>query len=288
MKEEPANSKEVPAKAVAVVEKMTVCTRFVDTTIEKGLGFIGDRPWKSWLDIANRYIGLFLPSLIGIAGLLATFFWLIAAIKYELPYTMAVAYLLGTLFSLHLAPKAMALVVSLVEKGEPEKMRPEVLYILRVLCGLGGVLFAITMILEFDMDLLAPIVMVLGVAVLMTIACLCPEMVGVKAGHPQNAVEECLSILLFPIRILLSLFPIVMGVATVGAFIYGFTLLTEEYVGIPLAASTWATAAMLPLAVSLSCYLAMLVLHFVLDLYRALVSIPRKLDEVRDALKEKK
>ncbi len=278
-------------KEAIVVEKLTMCTRMVDTCIDKALGYIGNHPWKKWLDVANRYIGLFLPGVIAAAGLLATLFYLIAVIKYDASVselTMVVAILIGTMFALHLAPKAIKLVLSVVEKSEPEVIRPELLYIFKVVLGLGGILTAIYLTLQFESDLIPLILITVGVAVLSIITCTCPETVGIKAAHPSNAVEEFVSILLFPLRIVLSLFSILMGVATVGLLVYGFVVLCQKNGGMQPAIMVWITAIGVPFLVPLASYVAVLVFNFVLDLYRALVSVPRKLDEVRKAIEEKK
>ena len=54
-----------------VTEKISEYSGKVDSLVEGALGIIGNRPWDSWLGTANKYISMFLPAVIALAGGLA-------------------------------------------------------------------------------------------------------------------------------------------------------------------------------------------------------------------------
>jgi hypothetical protein len=210
-----SNSEKTRIDAQAVADKVNVYGGKVDAFIEKLLGIIGGRPWQAWLDSANKRIGMFLPAVIAVSGLLAFVIGLVSSIKNDAPVSRLMTqflWLFGTVFSMHLAPKALALASSFVSKGEPEAMRPELLYIGKVVLGLGGLVLAVGSLLQFNGAAFVRALIAAAVAVLMIIICSNPSLIGVKPGYPTNAVEECLTILLVPVRFVLSLLSVLIGV----------------------------------------------------------------------------
>jgi hypothetical protein len=181
-------------------------------------------------------------------------------------------------FAMHLAPKALALTRSFIEKGEPAVIRPELMYIMKVIFGIGGILLGVYLLLNFDKDLVVMAIAALIFAVLMIICLERPGIVGVKPGYPVNCVEEVIALVLFPVRVLIALLTLLIGMAAVGGLVYGIVLWFDN--GLSAAIAFGATA-LLPFVVPLIVYFIYLVVVFALDFYRAIVSIPRKLDEMK-------
>ena len=259
----------------------------VNSFVEKLLGLVGDHPWEAWLAKFNGWVGTYLPAVIAVSGVLAFVTGLVTAIRYDAPLSIVISLagiLIGTLFSLHLTPKALALSRSFIEKGEAGAMRPELLYINKVVLGLGGIVLAAYLILQFDSDAFVAGLISLVVALLAIIVFSRPAIVGVKADYPTNGVEEAITILLFPIKFLLALLTSVVGVGTVGVLAYGIVKLFSDGME---GALFLLVAALLPFLLPIVVYFAYLCTAFVLDFYRALVSIPRKLDDVRKAIEAK-
>jgi len=285
----PAPAPEVEAKPCCkqVQEIITCCGDKVDSFIDKLLGLVGNHPWEAWLAKFNGWVGAYLPAVIAVSGVLAFFTGLVSAIRYELPFSFVIGLfgiLVGTLFSIHLTPKALSLSRSFIEKGELNAMRPELLYILKVVLGLGGIVLAIYLILQFNCDAFITALISLGVAVLAIIIFSNPAIVGIKADYPTNGVEEAITILLFPVKFLLALLTFIVGVGTVGLSVYGIVQLFSS--GIEGGAYLL-VAALLPFLLPIVVYFVYLCTAFLLDFYRALVSIPRKLDDVRKAIEAK-
>lgn len=252
----------------------------VDAWVEKLLGIVGDHPWMDWLKKLNELIVKFLPAGIALAGLLSIGTYLVTFIKMDAP----ISYLLKpflvvipTLFAMHLAPKALALTRSFVEKGEAEAIRPEMLYIMKVVFGLGGLLLAIASIFAFGKDGFLAAIILIVLSVLMVICLQNPSIVKVKAGYPTNCVEEVITLILFPLRVILALFTPIIGIAVVGGIIYGIVCMFES--GLKAAIVLLGTA-VVPFVLPLIVYYVYLMVMFTIDFYRAIVSIPRKLDEI--------
>jgi hypothetical protein len=259
----------------------------VNSLVEKLLGLVGDHPWEAWLAKFNGWVGTYLPAVIAVSGVLAFITGLVSAIRYDAPLSIVISLigvLIGTLFSIHLTPKALALSRSFIEKGEAGAMRPELLYILKVVLGLGGIVLAIYFILQFNSEAFVAGLIALVVALLAIIVFSRPAIVGIKADYPTNGVEESITILLFPIKFVLALLTFVVGVGTVGVFVYGIVMLFSSGME---GALFLLGAALLPFILPIVVYFTYLCTAFVLDFYRALVSIPRKLDDVRKALEAK-
>ena len=190
---ETAESTENTDTSKKVTEKISEYSGKVDALVESALGFIGNRPWDSWLDTANKYISKFLPAAIALAGVLACLTCLITMLKNDAPFSYVVKtlfILVPVRFAMHLAPKALALTRSFIEKGEPAVIRPELMYIMKVICGIGGILLGVYLLLDFDKDLVVPAIVAIIFAVLMIICLERPGIVGVKPDYPVNCVEE--------------------------------------------------------------------------------------------------
>ena len=264
-----------------VTEKISEYSGKADALVEGALGIIGNRPWDSWLGTANKYISMFLPAVIALAGVLSCLTGLITMIKADAPFSMVVKQLfilVPVLFAMHLAPKALALTRSFIEKGETEVIRPELMYIMKVIFGIGGILLGVYLLLNFDKDLVVMAIAALIFAVLMIICLERPGIVGVKPGYPVNCVEEVIALVLFPVRVLIALLTLLIGMAAVGGLVYGIVLWFDD--GLSAAIAFGATA-FVPFVVPLIVYFIYLVVVFTLDFYRAIVSIPRKLDEMK-------
>ena len=264
-----------------VTEKISEYSGKADALVEGALGIIGNRPWDSWLGTANKYISMFLPAVIALAGVLSCLTGLITMIKADARFSVVVKQLfilVPVLFAMHLAPKALALTRSFIEKGETAVIRPELMYIMKVIFGIGGILLGVYLLLNFDKDLVVMAIAALIFAVLMIICLERPGIVGVKPGYPVNCVEEVIALVLFPVRVLIALLTLLIGMAAVGGLVYGIVLWFDN--GLSAALAFGATA-LVPFVVPLIVYFIYLVVVFTLDFYRAIVSIPRKLDEMK-------
>lgn len=275
----------------AVTDKINACSGKVDAVVEKGLNLVGDHPWEDWMKAFTGFASKFLPAVIAISGLAGFLAGLIISLQDDYARFSDVMGNLGTLvatvFSMHLASKALALPQSFISKNEPEAVRPELLYILKVLLGLGGIVMSVVLLLQFSSYMVRPAIY-LAVLSLVTIVVLTrPALVGVKADYPKNAVEEFMTLAMLPLKTVLALLPFIVVVSSIYGCVYGLTLCFKGEYGIVAARSVFQAAAVVPLLLPLGVYVVYLVITFVLDLYRSLVSIPRKLDEVRQALENK-
>ena len=265
----------------SIAEKITEYNGKVDACVESAIGLVGNRPWEDWLKVANAYITRFLPAAIAVAGVLAFVTTLVSLIRMDAPVSgvvKALWILVPTLFSIHLAPKALALMRSFVEKREAEAIRPELMYIMKVVCGIGGLLLGAYLLLCFDSDLVVPAIVAVVFALLMVICLGRPEIVGVKPGNPENCVEEIIALILFPVKVVIALMTPLIGLATVIGIGYGIALWFDNGFGSALA---FGFAAILPLVLPIFVYFGYLLAVCTLDLYKAIVSIPRKLDELK-------
>lgn len=268
-------------KSKIVTDKINEYSGKVNGWVEKALGLVGNHPWDAWLKTANRYITMFLPALIALAGVLALLTGLITFIRMDAPFSMVVKQfwiVIPVLFAMHLAPKALALSRSFIEKSEADVIRPELMYIMKVVFGVGGILLGAFLLLQFCSCLVSYAIASIIFALLMIICLERPEVVGVKAGYPVNCVEEIIALIMFPVRVVIALMTLVVGLATVGGIVYGIVLWFDS--GMEAQFILGGTA-VLPFLIPLSVYIAYLCLVFVFDFYKAIVSIPRKLDELK-------
>ena len=270
-----------------VADKVAGCTGKIDAAIGKCLGLVENHPWEDWLAAANGFIGKFLPLVIGVSGVLAFAVGLVTAIRYDARFSFVLAnagLLVAALFSMHLAPKAMSLPRSFIEKAEAEAARPELLYIAKIVFGVGGLVLAVGLLLEFTSDAVGGALAMAAVALLAIVVFSHPGLVGLKADYPTNAVEESITILLFPLKLVLSLLTLVVGVVSVVFLVRG---VVDVFSSGQQAVSDFTVSALAPAVVPVCAYAAYLTLVFVLDLYRAVVSLPRKVDDLRKAVESK-
>lgn len=274
-------------KAAAIADKIAGVAGKIDAVVAKGLGFVENRPWENWLAVANGFIGKFLPVVIGVSGVLAFLVGLVTLIRYDAPFSWILAtfgILVATVFSMLLAPKAISLPRSFIEKAEPEAVRPELLCIVKVLVGLGGLVLAVWLLLQFNGSAFASAIVTALVALLAIVVFSHPGLVGLKADYPTNAVEEAITILLFPLKLLLSLLTLVVGLVAVVLLVVGVVNVFSDGME---ALENFATAALAPVVVPVCAYGIYLMTVFFLDLYRAITSLPRKLDDLRKAVESK-
>lgn len=280
-------SAESASKADEIAGKVAGCAGKVDAAVGKCLGLVENHPWEDWLAAANGFIGKFLPLVIGVSGVLAFAVGLVTAIRYDQPFSFVlgnVGILVAALFSMHLAPKAMALPRSFIEKAEPDAVRPELLYIAKTLLGLGGLVVSVWLLLQFDGGALVAAIVLAVASFLVLVVLSHPGLIGLKADYPMNVVEESITLLLFPLKLVLSLLTLVVGITTLVLLVVG---VVNVFSNGGEAFADFSAAALAPVVVPLCAYAAYLATVFVLDLYRAVVSLPRKLDELRKAVESK-
>ena len=99
-----------------------------------------------------------------------------------------------------------------------------------------------------------------------------------KPYYPVNCVEDVIALVLFPVRVLIALLTLLIGMVAVGGIVYGILLWFDEGLA---AAIVFGATALVPFVVPLIVYFIYLVVVFTLDFYKAIVSIPRKLDEMK-------
>ena len=137
------------------------------------------------------------------------------------------------------------------------------------------------LLFQFNRDACVAALVVVLVAVLSIIVFSNPAIVGVKADYPQNSVEEIITILMFPLKLILALLTPIIGIAVIVGLVYGVVQLFDDGTD---ATMVFLATAIAPLLVPLAVYFAYLSLTFVFELYRAIVSVPRRLEEIRKAV----
>ena len=254
----------------------------IDGLVDKVLGFVGNHPWESWMATANKYIEKYIRVMIAISAIGATLIGMIASAAIRSNYRvvepkMFLFPLLTGLFAICLAPKALALVSSIVTKGEQECVRPELLQILKVQLGLGGVLFGLYGMFVF------PFAIGLGVAIIgliMIIVTSRPEVIGIKQGVPTNMVEEFVTLQLLVLKIVIAFLPVIVLLVTCLGLLSGFCngmFSKDRVLG---AWILWGTS-VAPFVIPVAVYFLTLTMVFVLDLCRSIASIPRKIGELK-------
>ena len=281
-----------PEAATAAADKTCPVDRLlarlaVDKWLDTVLGFITRHPWEKWLGVANRMVEKFMIPFIALSGAVTFLSAFASLIRRDAPISRVVAILwilIATVLVLALAPKAMALPRTFLEKSEKEKVRPELLSILKIVLGVGLMLYGLFMLLQFSSQTLGIGLACLAGGALLAVIFDNPGMIGVEAGYPQNGVEELVTIVMLPVRIVLSFLTLVVGIASVSLFVMG---VIEMFSKGGVSSLYFGGAAIAPAAVPFAVYVAYLVLMFVIDFYRALVSIPRKLDDLHKAIDAK-
>ena len=164
-------------------------------------------------------------------------------------------------------------------------IRPELAYILKVILAIGGLVFSIRSFLACTGQGVLIGLVSLVVSVLSAIVFTRPEFIGMKYGYPTNCVEETISLLLLPVKIVFTLCTLLVGIGVVGGLFYGIYLWID--MGGFSASAVLSGVAYAPVLFPLAAYVAYLAMVFLLDLYRSVCSIPRKLDDVRKAIESK-
>lgn len=268
-------------------EKLDSINQKFDRSITATMDQIGNHPWESWISVANRCIAKCLPLAIAVIGLLSFFTGLIIAIKYDARMSQVLivfGILLWTVFSMHLAPKALSLLQSMVDRGAMDVIRPELAHILKVAFGLGGLALAIAGFFSGTGEGAVFGLVALVGAVICVIVFSRPDLIGVKYDYPKNCLEEAIGLVLLPLKVLCSLIALVVAVAMIACLVMGIVAWFDKY-GDPT--STLLVGAVVPMMLPLIVYSAYLSVFAVCDLFRAVCSVPQKLDDVRKAIESK-
>ena len=106
----------------------------------------------------------------------------------------------------------------------------------------------------------------------------CDLTIADALARRMDCVEEIIALILFPVKVVIALMTPLIGLATVIGIGYGIVLWFDNGFGSALA---FGFAAILPLVLPIFVYFGYLLAVCTLDLYKAIVSIPRKLDELK-------
>lgn len=259
----------------------------VDGWVDRCLGLVGDHPWEQWIEVVNGYVDKFLPFVVALAGVLSFLTGFITDIRCDARFSEVIGnlwILVGTVFAMHLAPKALALMRSFVEKGEVSAIRPELAYILKVTLGIGSLVFSVLAFFTFTLwGTIAGLVGIV-VSVIASIVFTRPAFIGMKFDYPTNCVEETISLVLLPVKVVFTLLTPLIGLSVICGLIGGIVLWFDNAAeaGICLGAT-----AVTPVLVPVGSYFSYLALVFMLDLYRAVSSVPRKIDELKKVVESK-
>ena len=251
---------------------------------KKATGLVSDWPWKEWLEVANKFIARYLPFVIVLSVVLGVVFGLIVALVNNLPIGTVFKILLGGIavgaFSMHLAPKAMEIPRSMVEKNEPEAVRPELMEVAKTGLGLGLFAYGIVCVFSFNSEEFVFGIVCMLIAALLAVVLGNPEAFGIKAGYPTNLTEELITIVLIPIKVVMALFSPITAIATLCVLFYGLIELITNFKmgGAPV---YFLFAAAIPLFLPLAFYGLYLLYMFFVDIVRAIIAVPRKIDELK-------
>lgn len=189
------------------------------------------------------------------------------------PFWVILFVLLIIVLSSVLVPKVLQLARSLMVNRWSMSVRPEILYLLKVLCVVG--FFASFYFIFLDVKYLVyPPICLLALLTLSK-----PEIINIKVEVPKNAVEEVLALsLAVPSFFLAFLSPILWLVAFatfIGGMVPNYTFL---FIGSILA----------PITVPILVYLLYIVVMFFIDLISILVNLLVRVEEIKKILEEKK
>ena len=275
--------------AEADVEKKSVekYVNVVDRSIGKALGLVENHPWESWLTSVNALVVRVVPLFIAVAAVLGFLVGLILAIKYDMPisrvFSIMVILLVG-LLAMHLSPKTIGLSSSLLSKREEDAVRPELLYILKVLLSFGGLCFGIYLLFQFSGITTVFALCAFLIAFLALVLLSHPAIIGTKADYPTNVVEEGCALVLIPLKIVLALLPLLLGIGCVVGLVMG---VVKMFSNGAMALSVFVGTVLLPFFLPLIVYYCFLTLVGFIDFISGIASIPRKLDEVKKAFGER-
>lgn len=189
----------------------------IDKALDQGTSVVSKLDTEKYLGLANKYIEKFIAYAILGLGALSMFLFILAlcmsdsermvkGIGSKIFYVIPV-----TLIAAVLTPKLLQLLRSLVEKSTADSIRPEVATILK-LGAIGCLVWAIAQLCLGEV--VAAIIGLLD-GVLSMIVLSKPESFGVKYETPSNAVDEIVSLIRLPFRVVLKLISPVAVIAIV-------------------------------------------------------------------------
>ena len=171
-----------------------------------------------------------------------------------------------------LAPKALKLARSTQDKNAVIPIRPEYLYILKVGLVVSNILLFLCPPYILGLLFLPITVILLGI--------LCkPQLIGVKAEYPGNAVVEITALILLIFRIVMFL---LSPVIVILSFLF---LLAAMFASMPY---LYPAAMLLPVCAPINAYFTYLVIVFLAEFVQAICSIPTKIDSVHETISAQK
>lgn len=263
---------------VSVIDKMNGLNEKVCNLVEKGAALVGDHPWEKWIKTADKAVSAFLPLTIAAVSVIAMLTGLISAVSNNLSAGDAVMFLVCPILSafvvIQVMPKAIKLIENFYAEAAEDAVRPELLAILKVLFGFGGLVGAFYLMFNGAVGegfgLLA--FAIIALAVLSR-----PQMIGVKAEKPVSVVDEVATLVTIPLKIVASFLTLISAIAVLGGLVYGIYLACDV-VGFVGAVHMW-YATLVPVLLALILYVYGLFFYLTFSVIRAIVSIPRKLDK---------
>lgn len=186
------------------------------------------------------------------------------------PVLAVIVSLIVVIMSAVIAPKALLLARSVVNKDSTLPIRPELLYVLKLLIITA---YLLLIFVNFRLILLLPVVIIL-LSLLSQ-----PKLVGIKADYPENAVIEIRAFLIMLLNILMFLLSPVVVIAA--ALCLVFAIFGERNSGL------YPVAILAPVLFPLVLYFFYIIYTFLLDLFGAICSVPSKLDGIRETIQDK-
>lgn len=271
----------VENSASGIEAKITGFNEKIISRVDKTLGYITDHPWADWFKTGEKYILRYLPIAVAALGVLTLVSFLVVSFCADIGIATVAKVLLGLAiaiaFVLYLLPKTTTLVTSLLDNREDEAVRPQILGVMKT----GGLLFAASLLLNPESDFVAAII-VLILSLILVVLATNPKIMGVKAECPQNYAEELITLCLLPYKVLAAFFTYIIAGLVLGGLIVGMSELFgsgfESVEAIVTLSGTLIFVVALPLIV----YFMYLFVNFFAEIIRAIVSIPKKLDELRN------
>ncbi len=267
-----------------IVDKMNLA-------ISKIIDFVGARPWEKWILVGRNFTERFTAPFIVLVSLTSIFATIAVALKYDMRISHVFSMLLIPLacmpLSVHLLPKMTSLITSLVEKNEVQYIRPQILHIGKI-GGLILFVYATVALAEFRLSgFIASVIMVI-LSLIVIVVCCNPQIVSVKAGYPKNSAEEIITLLLFPLKVFISLFTFILGLVVLWGLVVGVSCVFQNGYAVFQGLFYFNASILAPILLPLTVYVLYLYVNFIFDLVSTAVCLPRKLEEIRDAVKEKK
>ena len=184
-----------------------------------------------------------------------------------------IAFIIGapflTILSAVLAPKTLKLARSTQDNNTIILIRPEYLYIIKVLLVILIVFFFFSGI----GILLLPIALVL-----LCVFCK-PQLVGVKAGSPSNAVVELMALILLPYRVVMFMLSPSTVIVAIICFVLGIYFNSLNLLGLAIS---------IPFSLPLLAYSFYLFSVFLAEFFQAICCIPSKIDKVHETISAQK